>query len=391
MPEPAVETLRFQRGQRGPLPRPAGMGPGVLDLRVQLSPGRIRSDIDVCCLCLGADGRLGDERYLVFYNQRCSPEGAVQMQSMSTHTGGTQVQVDLEKLPGIIERVVVTASIDGPEKMADLAHGEIELRPEGGNCRIVHEFRGADFSGEQALILGELYRRGAEWRFRAVSQGFAGGLAKLLEHFGAEVQGETVRASTPVPLAPPSSAPVVIPEHEETGLQRLVDGATPGGVLRLSRNEYAGPVRVQRPLTIEGNGSTLWSRSGPVLHIGAAGVRLRNLGIEVTGSDESGESGVALSIAPGCAPEMHQVQVRGRVVGLGEETGEWALPAALSLGTLAPRQRNEFRLALRVPVACYLSSAVSGVRLTPEALPAGETEVTLSVEGVGADTLIAGE
>jgi|GEM_PF-6358634 len=381
MPEPAVETLRFQRGQRGPLPLPPGTGPGVLDLRVLLSPGRIRSDIDVCCLCLGADGRLGDERYLVFYNQRCSPEGAVRMQPTSAHAGEAQVQVDLEKLPGTIERVVVTASIDGPEKMADLAQGEIVLRPRGGDRRIVHEFRGADFGGEQALILGELYRRGAEWRFRAVSQGFVGGLAKLLEHFGAEVRGETVRASTPV----------VVPEHGETGLQRLVDGAAPGSVLRLSRNEYAGPVRVERPLTIEGNGSTLWSRSGPVLHVGAAGVRLRDLGIEVTGSDESGEAGVALSIAPGCAPEMHQVQVRGRVVGLGEETGEWALPAALSLGTLAPRQRNEFRLVLRVPVACCLSSAVSGVRLAPETLAAGETEVTLSVEGVGADTLLAGE
>jgi hypothetical protein len=63
----------------------------------------------------------------------------------------------------------------------------------------------------------------------------------------------------------------------------------------------------------------------------------------------------------------------------------------LSLGTLAPRQRNEFRLALRVPVACRLSSAVSGVRLVPETLAVGETEVTLCVEGVSADTLIAGE
>jgi hypothetical protein len=121
------------------------------------------------------------------------------------------------------------------------------------------------------------------------------------------------------------------------------------------------------------------------------GVRLRNLGIEVTGPDAGGDSGVALSIAPGCFPELHAVQVRGRVAGLPQEAGDWALPGALGLGTLAPRQRNEFRLALRVPVECRLSSAVSGVRLEPETLRAGENEVTLLVEGVGADTLIAGE
>lgn len=386
-----METIPFQRGQRGPLPLPPGTGTGLLDLRVLLSPGRIRSDIDVCCVCLGASGRLDDDRYLVFYGQRSSPEGAVQLRVLSAHAGGAEMQVDLARLPGKIERVVITASIDGPETMKELQCGEIVLRPRDGDRCIVHEFRGTDFSDEQAVIVGELYRRGGEWRFRAVSQGFAGGLPKLLEHFGAEVRDGTVHGSSPTAPAPPPSGAVVVAEHGETALQRLVDRAAAGSVLHLPRNEYHGPVRVDKALTIEGNGSTLWSRSGPVLHVDEPGVRLHGLGIEVTGSDECGEAGVALSIAAGCAPEMRQVQVRGRVVGLEEETGEWALPPALSLGTLAPRQRNEFRLVLRVPVACRLSSAVSGVRLAPETLAAGETEITLRVEGVSADTLIAGD
>lgn len=375
-----METIPFQRGQRGPLPPAPGARPGVVELEVVLSPGRIRSDIDVCCLCLGAGGRLEDDRYLVFYNQRCSPEGAVQLETVPR---GARLRVELAKLPAAIERVVVAASIDGAETMKDLDLGTLVVRPHGGDRRIVHEFRGAELGGEQALVLGEVYRRGAEWRFGAVSQGFAGGLARLLEHFGLEVRGETVHA--------PSSAPVVVPGHGDTELQRLVDAAAPGTVLDLRRDEYPGPVRVEKPLTIQGNGSTLWSRSGPVLHVGAAGVCLRDLGIEVTGAEPAPGADVALSIGPACAPEMHGVQVRGRVTGLGDERGEWAIPAALSLGTLAPRQRNEFRLALRVPVACRLSSAVSGVALAPETLPPGETEITLSVEGVSADTLLAGE
>lgn len=386
-----MQTVPFQRGQRGPLPPAPGAGSGPLDLQVLLSPGRIRSDIDVCCLCLGADGRLGDDRYLIFYNQRSSPEGAVQLQPTSSRAGGAELQVDLAKLPGTIERVVITASIDGPETMAELERGEIVLRPRGAETRIVHAFRGADFRGEQALIVGELYRRGGEWRFWAVSQGFAGGLAKILEHFGAEVSDGTVQGSTPATPPRPPSAPVVVPEHGETALQRLVDQAAPGSVLHLPRNEYPGPLHIDKPLTLEGSGSTLWSRSGPVLRVSAAAVRLRNLGIEVTGPDAGGDTGVALSIAAGCFPELHAVQVRGRVAGLPQETGDWVLPGALSLGTLAPRQRNEFRLGLRVPVECRLSSGVSGVRLVPETLRAGENEVTLLVEGVGADTLLAGE
>lgn len=391
-----MEVISFQRGQRGPLPLSPDAETGVLDLQVLLRPGRIRSDIDVCCLCLGADGRLGDDRYLVFYNQRCSPEGAVQLQAISSPAQGAHLQVELAKLPAMIERVVVTASIDGAETMQELEHGRLVLSPRGGERCVVHEFHGGEFSGEQALILGELYRRGGGWRFRAVSQGFAGGLPKLLEHFGAEVRDDSVRASSPAApppssAAPPSSTPVVVAEHGETALQRLVDQAAPGSVLHLPRNEYPGPVRVEKPLTIEGNGSTLWSRGGPVLHVRAAGVRLRSLGIEVTGSDDRNDADVALSIAPGCVPELHAVQVRGRVVGLEKETGEWALPGGLSLGTLAPRRRSEYRLALRVPVECRLTSSVSGVRLAPETLRAGENEVTLTVEGVSADTLIAGE
>jgi stress response protein SCP2 len=386
-----METNSFARGQRGPLPLGPGSHLGLLDVQVLLRPGRIRSDIDVCCLCLGPDGRLGDDRYLVFYGQRSSAEGAVQLQVMSAHAGGTEMQVDLAKLPGTIERVVITASIDGPEKMAELERGEIVLRPRGGDRCIVHEFRGADFSNEQALIVGELYRRGSEWRFRAVSQGFAGGLARLLEHFGAEVRDGTVYASNPEVTASPAPGPVLVAELGETALQRLVDQAAAGSVLHLPRNEYQGPVRVDKALTIEGNGSTLWSHSGPVMHVEEPGVRLHNLGIEVTGVHTGGDAGVALSIALGCFPEMHAVQVRGGVAGLPQEAGDWVLPWTLSLGTLAPRERNEFRLALRVPVECRLSSGVAGVRLAPETLRAGENEVTLTVEGVSADTFIAGE
>ena len=381
----------FQRGQRGPLSAAPGTPPAI-EVEIRLGRGRITSDIDVCCLSLGADGRLGDDRYFIFYNQPASPEGAIERAALPD---GARFTVELGRLPSSLERLVFTASIDGPERMQELEWGEIRLRPVGATEWTAHRFEGRDFVTEQALLVGEVYRKNGQWRFWAVSQGFAGGLAKILAHFGAQVDGDSVSAGTgaapAAPAAPPSPAPTLVAQHGETALQRLIDQAPAGGVLVLPRNEYQGPATIRKALVVEGNGSTLWGRTGPVLHVAHAGVELRNVGVEATCQDGGGDADVALEIAPGCTPRLEGVQVRGRVRGLEQEMGEWALPGSLSLGAIPPRQRNEFRLALRVPVACRLTSAVSGVRLHPEHLPAGEHQVTLFVEGVGSETLIAGE
>lgn len=383
-----MPTTNFQRGQRGPLSADAQP---VVEVTVAIDPGHIRSDIDVCCVGLDAQRRMADDRYFIFYNQPRSPEGAI---TVSTERSRSRFTVDTARLPATIEYLVFTASIDGAERMPMLGASSIRAAVAGASADVVHEFSGRDFQNEQALLVGELYRKNGQWRFWAVSQGFAGGLPRLLEHFGADVAGDTVSTSVAAPPAAPAPAPArptVVAQHGDTALQRLIDGAPAGGVLVLPRNEYQGPGTIDKPLRVEGNGSTLWSRAGPVLRVTHPGVELHQLGVEATVQTGGGDTDVALDIAPGCAPRLDGIQVRGRVRGLEEEAGEWALPGAISLGRVAPRHRNEFRLALRVPVACRLTSAVAGVRLQPEALSAGDNEVRVVVEGVGAETLIAGE
>ena len=44
-----------------------------------------------------------------------------------------------------------------------------------------------DSSTETAMIFGELYRYGNEWKFRAVGQGYNGGLGPLARSFGVNV------------------------------------------------------------------------------------------------------------------------------------------------------------------------------------------------------------
>jgi len=92
-------------------------------------------------------------------------------------------------LPASIDRLVFTATIDGNAVMRQVQTGYVRfLLDSKEQARFA--FTGADFQDEQALMLGELYRKDGAWRFSATGQGFNGGLAALVEHFGGEVAEE---------------------------------------------------------------------------------------------------------------------------------------------------------------------------------------------------------
>lgn len=110
-----------------------------------------------------------------------------------------------------VERVVITASIDGGGAMSQLARGHLGLHgAEGEFARF--SFTGQDFADEQAAMLGEFYRRDGGWRFMAVGQGFNGGLPALVRHFGADVAQDAApdMPAAQVPAARPAPAPVSI-------------------------------------------------------------------------------------------------------------------------------------------------------------------------------------
>lgn len=146
--------------------------------------------------CFGVDGagKLSDDRYFIFYNQTSSPEGAVSM-----HQSGesTVFSVDLNRLPGFLQRLVVTVAAESGTMQA-LARGLLTL--EGELDRAAYVFTGAGYQQEKALILCEVYRKDGIWRFSVVDSGFNGGLSALLAHFG----GEEVKPDPPTPApAPP--------------------------------------------------------------------------------------------------------------------------------------------------------------------------------------------
>lgn len=140
--------------------------------------------VDFACFGLDANGKLSNDEYMTFFNQPKTPCGAVELSTPQGDNLGFLCQ--LNKLPNSIERLVFTAAIDGDSTMRHISNGYLRFLVQGQEVARF-AFSGADFQDEKALMLGELYRKEGTWRFTAVGQGFNGGLADLVKHFGAEV------------------------------------------------------------------------------------------------------------------------------------------------------------------------------------------------------------
>ncbi|OPC80892.1 hypothetical protein B4N89_07960 [Embleya scabrispora] len=169
-------------------------------------PGAGVPDMDASALLLGADDKVRGDHDFVFYNQPRHPSGTVVHEGKHTApdrcTDG--VRVDVAALTPDVRHVIVAASADG---------GTIGAVPglvlrlydvDGGGELLNFPITGA--TTETAFVFGEIYRRGDQWKFRAVGQGYASGLAGLATDYGISVDDEPAPAS-----APPAPAPVPLP------------------------------------------------------------------------------------------------------------------------------------------------------------------------------------
>lgn len=194
----------FQRGEKSKL---ADLTPSMqLQVAVAIDGG---DTYDVSCFGVDAAGKLSDDRYFIFYNQRSSPEGAI----TSSGASGSDLEtftIDLSRVPATIQKLVFTSTIDSNGTMSGIRSGALRLVA-GGAEVARFGFTGSDFAAEKALIIGELYMKDV-WRFAAVGQGFNGGLSALLAHFGGEEAAPAPAAAAPPPPAPapppPPAAPV---------------------------------------------------------------------------------------------------------------------------------------------------------------------------------------
>lgn len=139
------------------------------------------AEYDFCCFGVDGNGKLSDDRYMIFYNQKMSPNGEISVEDIPD---GARYTLKLSAVPDFVNRLVFTVSIDGNKTMGEMNSLETKVYQSGAKD-IEMTLGGNDFSNEKAVIVMEIYRKDV-WRIGCVASGFDGGLSALLKYFGGE-------------------------------------------------------------------------------------------------------------------------------------------------------------------------------------------------------------
>ena len=152
-------------------------------------------DLDASVFLLGANGKVRGDFDFIFYNQVRSREGSVQhMGDNRTGVGEGDdevINVDLEKMPSDVAKVAICVTIHEAEARRQnfgmVNNAFVRIVNLADSKEIVRFDLSEEASVETALIFAEIYKHGAEWKFKAVGQGYRGGLGPLARNFGVSI------------------------------------------------------------------------------------------------------------------------------------------------------------------------------------------------------------
>ena len=152
-------------------------------------------DLDASVFLVGENGKVLSDSHFVFYNNTTSPDGAVQHQG-DNRTGecdgdDEQVKIDLTKVAADVKKLVFAVTIHEADSRKQnfgmVSNSFMRVVNNDNGAEIARFDLSEDASTETAMIFGELYSHGAELKFKAVGQGFAGGLAALATKHGINI------------------------------------------------------------------------------------------------------------------------------------------------------------------------------------------------------------
>ncbi|NMO03470.1 TerD family protein [Gordonia sp. TBRC 11910] len=152
-------------------------------------------DLDASAIGLNTGKKVVNDGFFVFFNNLKSPEGSIE------HTGDNLtgegegddevIKVNLAAVPAEVDSIVFPVSIyDGEgrsQSFGQVRNAYIRVVNQAGGTEIARYDLSEDASTETAMVFGELYRNGADWKFRAVGQGYASGLQGIAKDFGVNV------------------------------------------------------------------------------------------------------------------------------------------------------------------------------------------------------------
>lgn len=152
-------------------------------------------DLDASAFLAGANGKVQSDSDFVFYGNLKHASDSIE------HTGDNLtgdgdgddevINVDLSKIPANVDKVAFTVTIYDAETRRQnfgmVSNAFIRVVNANGGVELIRYDLGEDYSVETAVVVAEIYRHGAEWKFNAIGSGFAGGLKALCQNYGVNV------------------------------------------------------------------------------------------------------------------------------------------------------------------------------------------------------------
>ncbi|SHK30299.1 TerD family protein [Tepidibacter formicigenes] len=191
-------AVSLKKGQKVDLTK---TNPGLNNILVGLGwdvnkyDGGYDFDLDSAVFLLTESGKVNNDSDFIFYNNLKHESGSV------THLGDNrtgdgegddeQVKIELNKVPANIHKIDFTVTIhdaiERAQNFGQVSNAYIRVVNEETNEELIRYDLGEDFSIENAIVVGELYRHNGEWKFNAIGSGFEGGLAALCNNFGINI------------------------------------------------------------------------------------------------------------------------------------------------------------------------------------------------------------
>ncbi len=187
-------SINLNKGERISLSKEApGMNKAVVGLGwdVNVTDTGSDFDLDVSVFMLGANGKIPQNEYFVFYNNLKSPDGSVESMGDSRTGKGEgddeSVNLDLSKIDSAISEIIFVVTIyeadNRRQNFGQVRNSYIRIYNVETQEEITKYELEEDFSRETAIEFGKLYKKDGEWRFQAVGEGYNTGLQSFVEKY----------------------------------------------------------------------------------------------------------------------------------------------------------------------------------------------------------------
>jgi tellurium resistance protein TerD len=188
-------AISLQKGQKVDLTK---TNPGLSKIMVGLGwdtnkyDGGKDFDLDSAAFLLAENAKVSNDADFVFFNNKEHSSGAVKHLGDNLTGEGEgddeQIVVNLAIVPAYVQKIAFAVTIYDSEtrsqNFGQISNAFIRIVNEANGEELIRYDLGEDFSIETAVIVGELYRNGSEWKFNAIGSGFQGGLSALGINFG---------------------------------------------------------------------------------------------------------------------------------------------------------------------------------------------------------------